>query len=177
MARKWVVAFVLVLIASSYLVDSAVVGDARRDYSSGKGYTTFKDELRAGQGRDDWTMGLWETFGQIRPFMLILLLVTFVYYWGQDKKQDAVLAVPPKDNAPARQTKDTVKQSSSNFSTATSNSTSNEPQKKRINAKDVLRDMRAGLDDIGLMQKYGLSAKQLTALYKKLEDAGLLGKA
>lgn len=49
--------------------------------------------------------------------------------------------------------------------------------KVKINAKAVVHDIQIGLDDVALMQKYGLSARQLTALYKKLEEAGLLKKA
>lgn len=51
------------------------------------------------------------------------------------------------------------------------------PTRIKINAKAVVQDIRAEMADVGLMQKYGLSAKQLTALYKKLEEAGLLKKA
>lgn len=48
--------------------------------------------------------------------------------------------------------------------------------KKTVKGKEVLADIQAGMGDVGLMQKYGLSAKQLVALYKKLEEAGLLKK-
>lgn len=51
------------------------------------------------------------------------------------------------------------------------------PAKTKINAKAVVQDISSGMDDNGLMEKYELSAKQLTVLYKKLEEAGLLGKA
>lgn len=46
--------------------------------------------------------------------------------------------------------------------------------KTKINAKAVVQDIKTGLDDVALMQKYGLSEKQLPVLYKKLKDAGLL---
>lgn len=50
------------------------------------------------------------------------------------------------------------------------------PTKPRISAKAVIQDIDAGLDDMALMQKYGLSAKQLVSLYQKLEAAGLMKK-
>lgn len=52
-----------------------------------------------------------------------------------------------------------------------------QPAKTKISAKAVVQDIRTGMNDVGLMQKYGLSAKQLTALYKKLDESGLLKKA
>jgi len=46
--------------------------------------------------------------------------------------------------------------------------------KKTINAKEILADIKAGMNDAALMEKYGLSEKGLQSLYKKLTDAGLL---
>jgi hypothetical protein len=46
--------------------------------------------------------------------------------------------------------------------------------KRKISAKEVVAEIEAGIDDVALMQKYGLSVRQLAGLYKKLEDAGLL---
>ena len=45
---------------------------------------------------------------------------------------------------------------------------------KRLSAKEVLTDINSGLDDVALMQKYGLSAKQMASLYDKLAAKGLL---
>jgi hypothetical protein len=69
-----------------------------------------------------------------------------------------------------------AKQPVVNRSIATNNSIPNPTPKKKVSAKEVLRDIASGADDVGLMEKYGLSARQLTALYKKLEDAGLMKK-
>ena len=44
----------------------------------------------------------------------------------------------------------------------------------KISAKAILSDIRSGMDDLALMQKYGLSARQLTAVYTKLQEAGLM---
>ena len=46
--------------------------------------------------------------------------------------------------------------------------------KPKIDAKSVLDDMRAGLGDAALMQKYNLSAKGLQSLFGKLVKSGLL---
>jgi hypothetical protein len=43
-----------------------------------------------------------------------------------------------------------------------------------IHAKEVLKDMRAGLDENALMQKYRLSPKGLERLFSELVDAGYL---
>jgi hypothetical protein len=50
---------------------------------------------------------------------------------------------------------------------------STEP-KRTINAKQAAADIRSGMTSSDLMQKYGLSAKGLEALFRKLVDAGLL---
>ncbi len=44
----------------------------------------------------------------------------------------------------------------------------------RINAQEDARDIRSGMDDFGLMQKYQLSHKNLPSLFKKLMDVGLI---
>ncbi len=44
----------------------------------------------------------------------------------------------------------------------------------KINAKEVLNDIRAGLDDTSLMEKYQLSANHLQNLFSKLVQAGVL---
>ena len=46
--------------------------------------------------------------------------------------------------------------------------------KREINAKAVLRDIRNGLDDLTLMDKYKLTDRGLHSLFRKLVDAGLL---
>ncbi len=45
---------------------------------------------------------------------------------------------------------------------------------KKINAKQIVADIESGMDDVALMQKYGLSAKQMASLYEKLTAKGLL---
>jgi hypothetical protein len=44
----------------------------------------------------------------------------------------------------------------------------------KINAKEALEDIRAGMDDISLMKKYKLSANGLQSLFKKLGQAGII---
>lgn len=46
--------------------------------------------------------------------------------------------------------------------------------KPKICAKQVLEDIRAGIDDGVLMEKYRLSAKGLQSLFKKLGQAGII---
>jgi len=46
--------------------------------------------------------------------------------------------------------------------------------KLMISAKDVLDDLRSGLDDEGFMRKYGLSYRQLQNLFRKMIKAGLV---
>jgi hypothetical protein len=45
---------------------------------------------------------------------------------------------------------------------------------REISGKDLLADVRAGLDDVALMRKYEITRRQLKALLKKLADAGVL---
>lgn len=49
--------------------------------------------------------------------------------------------------------------------------------KKTINAKEILTDIKGGMDDSALMQKYGLPEKNLQSVFKKLVDAGVLKQA
>lgn len=44
----------------------------------------------------------------------------------------------------------------------------------KIKAKEALADIRAGMDDISLMEKYKLSAAGLQSLFKKLGQAGII---
>lgn len=46
---------------------------------------------------------------------------------------------------------------------------------REVKLKEVYRDIRAGLDDTALMEKYKLSPKGLGDLYAKLEELGLHG--
>jgi rubrerythrin len=49
--------------------------------------------------------------------------------------------------------------------------------KTTINAKEILADIKTGMDDAALMEKYQLSDKGLQSLFKKLADAGVLKQA
>lgn len=46
-------------------------------------------------------------------------------------------------------------------------------EKKRISAKQIVADIKSGMDDSRLMSKYALTEKGLQILKKKLEDAGI----
>jgi competence protein ComGC len=46
--------------------------------------------------------------------------------------------------------------------------------KRTINAKEILADIKAGMNDASLMEKYELSEKSLQSVFKKLIDAGHL---
>jgi hypothetical protein len=46
--------------------------------------------------------------------------------------------------------------------------------KRTIDAKQVLTDIKSGMDDSSLMQKYQLSKKGIQSLFKKLVDGGVL---
>ena len=46
--------------------------------------------------------------------------------------------------------------------------------KPKIDARDAVDDIRAGMDDAALMKKYKISAKGLQSLIKKLTDSGIL---
>jgi len=47
-------------------------------------------------------------------------------------------------------------------------------KRTRIEAKEALEDIRAGMNDIALMKKYILSAKGLQSLFRKLGQAGII---
>ena len=46
--------------------------------------------------------------------------------------------------------------------------------KRTISTKEILADIKAGMDDAALMEKYWLSGKTLQSLFKKLVDTGVL---
>ncbi len=46
--------------------------------------------------------------------------------------------------------------------------------RRKINAKELVEDLNAGKDDTALMMKYGLSAKELVFVLRKLVDAELI---
>jgi hypothetical protein len=47
---------------------------------------------------------------------------------------------------------------------------------RKFSAKEIIQDIRLGMDETALRKKYQLSAKGLETLYQKLIAAGLLGK-
>jgi hypothetical protein len=47
-------------------------------------------------------------------------------------------------------------------------------RKTRIRASDIAEDIRKGVSDPKLMEKYGLSAKGLSSAFQKLVDAGIM---
>lgn len=47
-------------------------------------------------------------------------------------------------------------------------------QKRKIDAREALKDIRNGLSDEELMEKYSLSAQGLQSLFRKLVESGLL---
>ncbi len=51
------------------------------------------------------------------------------------------------------------------------------PQKRKLSAKEVLADIRAGMYDEQLMQKYKLSTASLQSLFGKLLKAGLITRS
>ncbi|MFH1115588.1 MAG: hypothetical protein V1792_16895 [Pseudomonadota bacterium] len=46
--------------------------------------------------------------------------------------------------------------------------------KKSINGREIMADIRSGMDDDGLMAKYGLSSKGIIQLMGRLVSTGLL---
>jgi len=46
--------------------------------------------------------------------------------------------------------------------------------KPKISAKELIADIRAGMDDPALMKKYGLAAQGLQSIFNKLIAAGAL---
>ncbi|MFC1835064.1 hypothetical protein ACFL2Q_10050 [Thermodesulfobacteriota bacterium] len=49
--------------------------------------------------------------------------------------------------------------------------------KTKIDARQVLTDLRSGLDDVALMKKYNLSAKGLQSLFNALVNSGLINRS
>ena len=49
--------------------------------------------------------------------------------------------------------------------------------KRHLSGKEILQDIRAGMDDAALMIKYQLSAQGLQSVFKKLIAAGALNQA
>ena len=49
--------------------------------------------------------------------------------------------------------------------------------KPRLNAREVIHDVRAGFDDMDLMEKYSLSSIELIKLFEKLVQAGLVERS
>ncbi|MBI5570648.1 MAG: hypothetical protein HY914_11950 [Desulfomonile tiedjei] len=47
------------------------------------------------------------------------------------------------------------------------------PLRRKISAKQVLADIRSGMDDESLMTRYNLSHRQLQSLFRKIIGAGL----
>lgn len=50
-------------------------------------------------------------------------------------------------------------------------------QRSRINVKEILRDIRSGMDDTSLMQRHQVSSQGLQSLFRKLVEAGLLSQS
>jgi hypothetical protein len=46
--------------------------------------------------------------------------------------------------------------------------------KRIINARDIVKDVRSGMTDTELMEKYGLSAKGLESAFTKLVNSGIM---
>src|SRR5512143_2155200 len=46
--------------------------------------------------------------------------------------------------------------------------------KRIIKARDIVRDVRSGMTDTELMEKYGLSAKGLESAFTKLVNSGIM---
>jgi len=47
---------------------------------------------------------------------------------------------------------------------------------RKISQKEIMHDIRSGMDEAAIRKKYNLSLKGLQSLYDKLIEAGLLGK-
>lgn len=50
-------------------------------------------------------------------------------------------------------------------------------EKRKIRAKEIIGDIRTGMDDAALIAKYGITHMQLTNLFNKLIEKGLLDKS
>ena len=48
--------------------------------------------------------------------------------------------------------------------------------KQEIYAKEILNDIRSGMDDVNLMHKYKVTAKGLDSVFRKLLAAGLISQ-
>lgn len=46
--------------------------------------------------------------------------------------------------------------------------------KRKINAKELVEDVRAGMDDSAMMRKYNLSPEQLEMVFEKLVEADFI---
>ncbi|MEM3421834.1 MAG: hypothetical protein QW315_06235, partial [Candidatus Hadarchaeum sp.] len=46
--------------------------------------------------------------------------------------------------------------------------------RRKINAKEIAKDIHMGLNDLMLKEKYGFTAKQLEIILRKLLDANLI---
>jgi hypothetical protein len=49
--------------------------------------------------------------------------------------------------------------------------------KRKIDAREAVRDFRAGVDDVSLMKKYRITSRGLNSLFSKLVAASLITKA
>ncbi len=47
---------------------------------------------------------------------------------------------------------------------------------RKVSQKEIIQDIRAGMDDAAIRKKYNLSPRGLQTLYNRLIEAGLLGK-
>ena len=51
------------------------------------------------------------------------------------------------------------------------------PPTRKISAREAATDIKSGMSDFILMEKYTLSTKGLQSLFQKLVDAGLVSKS
>jgi flagellar hook-basal body complex protein FliE len=49
-----------------------------------------------------------------------------------------------------------------------------EPQKKKIKAREFVKDLRSGMDDIALAEKYSINRDQFHKLLRMAVDSGLI---
>ena len=49
--------------------------------------------------------------------------------------------------------------------------------KRKVDAREAVRDFRAGVDDVSLMRKYRITARGLNSLFSKLVAAHLITQA
>jgi uncharacterized protein (DUF433 family) len=50
-------------------------------------------------------------------------------------------------------------------------------EKRKISARELIADVRAGMDDSALMARYNLSAQGLQSAFKKLVEANVMTQA